>query len=135
MNLATSYIPQNNAITGSSDASILLQRVLSLYMDKGKEPFRMFREPCPTNESYATGEIRSWAEELDFSPHRIATALARIGTKITKGVSKNEALQKTDPTGLVLYWTDADRVTSYLVNIGLFKQLALMAAVTWDEQP
>ena len=94
MNLATSYIPQNNAITGSSDASILLQRVLSLYMDKGQEPFRMFLEPCPTNESYATGEIRNWAEELDFSPHRIATSLARIGTRSRRASVKRKPCKR-----------------------------------------
>jgi hypothetical protein len=35
------------------------------------------------------------------------------------GTSKAEALQKTDSTGLVLYWTDSSRVTWYLVNVEL----------------
>ncbi len=40
------------------------------------------------------------------------------------GTSKAEALQKTDPTGLVLYWTDSNRVTWYLVNVELLGNLA-----------
>ena len=41
------------------------------------------------------------------------------GVILVAGTSKAGALQKTDPTGLVLYWTDSNRVTWYSVNVEL----------------
>jgi len=127
------YLPQNRKVIGSVESVILLQRAISLFMEAGREPFCMFRKPC-SHSVYHEG--LSWTEELGLTESKFDTALSRIGTKIAdtktaKGMSRADALEKTDPTGLVLYWTDTDRVTWYMVNIALVNALGISAYDTW----
>jgi hypothetical protein len=77
----------------------------------------------------------SWIEELGFSGDEFDAALKRIGTKIMAGTSKAEAMQKTDATGLVLYWTDSNRVTWYSVNVELLGNLAFPHYLENGESP
>ena len=100
-------------ITNSVTATILLQQIIHRSAKKNGEPFYKFKSPCG-HDMYRAGD--SWTEELGFSTKEFDTALSKIGTKITKGTSKDEAYAKTDPTGLVIYWTDAQRVTWYHLN-------------------
>src|SRR5512139_3732000 len=106
------YRPKLNRITGSVLASVLLQQANHRFVNNGEQPFYKFRAPCQ-HALYRPGD--SWIEELGFSGDEFDAALKRIGTKIVAGTSKAEALQKTDRTGLVLYWTDSNRVTWYSV--------------------
>ena len=115
------YRPKLNRITGSVLASVLLQQANYRFVNNGEQPFYKFRAPCK-HALYRPGD--SWTEELGFSGDEFDSALKRIGTKIVAGTSKAEALKKTDPTGLVLYWTDSNRVTWYLVNVELLGNLA-----------
>jgi hypothetical protein len=72
---------------------------------------------------------------LGFSGDEFDAALKRIGTKIVAGVSKAKAMQKTDPTGLVLYWMDSNRVTWYSVNVELLGNLAFPNYLENGESP
>ena len=108
-----SYRPRLNKLTKGVTATILLQQVAHWWLVNKRQPFYKFREKC-THEKYRAGD--SWTEELGFSGREFDTAISKIGTKITKGVSKAEALKKTDPKCLVIYWTDASRITWYMLN-------------------
>jgi hypothetical protein len=110
------YRPKLVKITGSVLSAILLQQMIRRFVYNGMKQFYKFREPCQ-HRAYHEGD--SWTEELAFTEYEFDTALKHIGTKITKGVSKAEMLKKTDATGLVLYWIDANRVTWYSVNTRL----------------
>lgn len=106
-------------IAGSVTATILLQQMI-FYDRKMGGAFYKFKSPCE-HELYKQGD--SWTEKLGFSKKEFDTALKRIGTKITRGASKKEARNKTDSTGLVIYWTDANRVTWYHLNRDLLGKL------------
>ena len=113
------YRKSLRAIAGSVTATILLQQMI--FNDrKHKGQFYKFKSPCD-HALYKEGD--SWTEELGFSKKEFDSALKRIGTKITKGMSKAEAYKKTDFTGLVIYWTDAGRVTWYHLNRDLLGKL------------
>lgn len=105
-------------IAGSVTGTVLLQQII--FRSKGRENFYKFKSPC-SHELYKEGD--SWTEELGFSPKEFDNALKKIGTKITRGTSKFDALKKDDPTGIVIYWTDANRVTWYQLNRSLLGKL------------
>ncbi len=119
---AIPYRKRLRPITGSVTATILLQQMVYLDDKKQGEPFYKFKSPCD-HELYRDDD--SWVEDLGFSIKEFDTALKKIGTKVTKGISKGEAYQKTDPTGLVIYWTDSDRVTWYHLNRDLLGKYLL----------
>ena len=100
-------------ITGSFGAAILLQQILYRAKGNGFRPFYKFRSPC-SNMLYRNGD--SWVEELACSADEFDTALKRIGTKIVKSEPLEKAMEGNDPTRLVIYWTDSNRVTWYVVN-------------------
>ncbi len=126
------YRPKLNRITGSVLASVLLQQANHRFVNNDEQPFYKFRAPCK-HALYHEGD--SWTEELGFPGDEFDSALKRIGTKIVAGASKAEALKKTDPTGLVLYWTDSNRVTWYLVNVELLGNLAFPNYLEKGESP
>ncbi|MCP4140244.1 MAG: hypothetical protein GY755_08140, partial [Chloroflexi bacterium] len=107
-------------ITGTVHSAILLSQMLYWHKKSNRKPFYKFRASCQ-HEKYREGD--SWAEELGFSPSSFDNALRRIGTKITKGVSKTQAYEKQDATGIIVYWTDASRLTWYSVNEDLLGNL------------
>jgi hypothetical protein len=124
-NSVIAYRPKLAVCLGSVTAAILLQQILYRFVQNGREPFYKFREPCE-NELYKTDD--SWCEELGFSVKQFDTALSVIGTKITKGASKAEAMShkvdgdefpKASLNYLVVYWTDSSRVTWYWLNWNL----------------
>lgn len=114
------YRPQLVGTIGSVMATILLQQINYRFINNGMEPFYKFKEPCQ-HSAYRKGD--SWVEETAFTKYEFNAALALIGTKITKGVSKSDALKIPDTTGLVLYWIDANRMTWYMVNVNLLGKL------------
>jgi len=115
------YRPRLNQITGSVTATILLQQIVFRYNNSQQRPFYKFRAPC-AHQLYRPDD--SWMEELAFTGEEFDSALKRIGTKVHKGESKFEALKKEDTTGLVIYWTDSNRITWYMVNVRLLGNLA-----------
>jgi hypothetical protein len=117
---AIPYWPGYKPLVGSTNAAILLQQIIFRFMSTRPEPFYKFKEPC-NHELYREGD--SWCEELRFSAEEFDSALKRIGTKITTGVSKAQAFENDDPTGLIIYWTDTNRMTWYTVNVGLADKL------------
>lgn len=124
-------------IAKSVTATILLHQIIWHWRTRKGGTFYKFRSPCQ-HELYREGD--SWTEELGFSAQEFDGALARIGTKITKGVKKNEILAGPETETneekvqrLVLYWTDADRVTWYHVNGDLLGKV-LKAIYLEDEK-
>ena len=101
------YHPAWNALTGSPLATLLLGQIQYWWNTMGCRPFYKYTAPCP---AAVPGD--SWQEELGFSRRQFESARDRIAVKITRGVSKKEALE----TSLVIYWTDADRRTWYQLN-------------------
>lgn len=110
------YRPKLNAITDSVTATILLQQILQRWYKNGKKPFFKFRLPCK-HKLYREGD--SWTEELGFSEKEFDTALGKIGTKITSGITREEIIRTEMATSLVIYWTDSSRVTFYEINEAL----------------
>jgi hypothetical protein len=112
---AISYRPELVQIAGSVTAAILLQQI-TYWADKSKwQPFFKFRAPCG-HEDYRLGD--SWTEELAFTGHEFDSALRKIGVKITKGMSKNDAMEDS----LLVYWTDSSRKTWWLLNRRLLEE-------------
>lgn len=116
------YRKNLNKITGSVTATILLQQIIYWAKKSQGEPFYKFRAECH-HERYKPGD--SWTEELGFSLAEFDTALSKIGTKITKGISKFDALKGETPQHLVIYWTDSSRVTWYMLNIDLLGKFTM----------
>jgi len=115
------YRPRYTELTGRVTASILLQQMIYYWYNcSGEKPFYKFRAPCE-HDRYV--EDDSWTECLGFSPAEFDTALKTIGTKITKGDSITETLEKKDITSLVIYWTDSNRMTWYKLNTPLLDEL------------
>ena len=123
------YRKEFNRFTGKVTASILLQQFL--FRAAYSNPFYKFQAPCK-HPKYNDGD--SWQEELGFSRKEFETAISRIGTKITKGMSKSDLLQSDDPRCLILYWTDADRVTWWEVNEPLAEKLMSQSLISSNAQ-
>jgi hypothetical protein len=136
--LVVSYRPQFARMTGSVMAAILLQQLLHRWMQAGRQAFYKFKEPCKHGD-YRTGD--SWCEELAFTRREFDNALSLIGTKVTKGCSKNDLMTYCWPKlpadsaseeyrsawsdimrHVVIYWTDANRVTWFWLNETLLER-------------
>lgn len=115
-----SYRKGLRKITGSVTSAILLQQIIYWASKKEWKPFYKFRGPC-SHKLYQQGD--SWLEELGFTGPEFDNAIEKIGTKVVKGMSKREAYQKQDKTGLVIYWTDKSRLTWYHLNTDLLGNL------------
>ena len=113
------YRPSWRRAIGSVSACILWQQILFRATPINFRPFYKFRAPCE-HRLYKPGD--SWTEELCFSGKEFDTALDQIATKITTGMDKATELEKIDTAHLVLYWTDANRVTWYQVSPKAFAE-------------
>lgn len=112
------YRKEFNAVTGKHSSSILLQQFL--FRGGQQNPFYKFQAPC-NHQKYRKGD--SWQEELGFSRKEFETALSRIATKITTGMSKSEVMSRQTPESMIVYWTDANRVTWWELNLPLIEKL------------
>lgn len=120
-NHVISYRLSLRKITGDVLSAILLQQMLFRYgTNDGK--FYKFKEPC-NHRLYKKGD--SWVEELGFSRKEFDNALKRIATKLTRGSKRQTAIYGDSLNNLILYYTDADRVTWYEVNEMLLMRLIL----------
>lgn len=135
------YRPRFAAMVDSAMAAILLQQMVYWWELSNEQPFYKFRDTCK-HKMYRKGD--SWCEELEWSGAEFDGALKIIGTKIVKGVGKNEALAYKVPqrNGMpdseyyvemkkaiahcVVYWTDSNRITWYQVNSELLGNLILL---------
>jgi len=120
------YRRELRPLLGSVNATILFQEAVYLHGLKNKDdemrPFYMFKQPPNKHPLYSPGQ--SWVELLGFSPREFDTAIKKIGTKIS--IRKDDlrevldhSILNTDPSGLLIYWTTADRITYYLLNVPL----------------
>jgi hypothetical protein len=106
------YRPSLNKLTGGVTATILLQQIIYWWDKKKRKPFYKFKEPCLDRVEYSEGD--SWCEELAFSRAEFDTALKKIAVKMHRGMKLEEVLAQ--PSAYVVYWTDMDRLTYYMVN-------------------
>jgi hypothetical protein len=111
------YRPELNKITGSMEATILLQQIIYWSLKKNCEPFYKFKQKC-THEFYKNGD--SWFEELGFSRRQFDNALNAIGFK--KGTPPKEQVAQTEEEALIVYWTDSQRLTWYSVNFKILEK-------------
>lgn len=125
------YKPKYARMIGSVTAAILLKQIAFWYKLKRNQPFYKFKAPC-NHKLYEEGD--SWEEELGFSRSEFDCARSKIGTKITQdsGANKGDILmmdtaffdddgRMTNANRLIIYWTDADRVTWYILNENLLE--------------
>lgn len=135
-----SYYPKLATLLGDVYATIFLQQVYHRYMNNGDKPFYKFFTPC-SSEYYRKGD--SWIEELSFTYSQLKRAIGTVSTKTSStrkqpGSSKNLLLSiaqvELSATGkvlnaeaLVLYWTDRDHRTWWMVNRPLFISLLQIA--------
>ena len=128
-----SYRKSLRPVTGSVTATILLQQMIWHGRKKEWDVFYKFKSPCQ-HELCRDGD--SWTEELGFSIKEFDSALSKIGTKIKQGMSKDEILnsENPQPEHLVIYWTDANRMTWYLVNRDLLGKLLKGIYLVGDEK-
>jgi len=113
------YRPALNKITKSVIGTILLQQIL-YWHDKSKGKFYKFKAPC-NHKDYREGD--SWTEELGFNKSEFDRALKCIGCqkKSDKAISLldedalNEYQEKYN-SAFVIYWTDMDRKTWYIIQ-------------------
>lgn len=140
---SVAYRPQFARLTGSATAAVLLQQIMFRWDSNGNEAFYKFKSPC-SHDKYRPGD--SWCEELAFTESEFDNAIAKIGTKITKGLSKQAAFDFKMPRiedfkgfedayedalviavqHSVIYWTDGGRVTWYAINRPILNELILM---------
>lgn len=130
------YRKSLNNITGGVMPTLLLQQILFYAKNKGWQPFYKFRKPCG-HDLYQPGD--SWKEELGFIEYEFDSALEKIGTKIVGGVKKADVLKTISPKSIILYWTDANRITWYMVNRQLLGNLIKcnylengVCPITWE---
>ena len=83
------------------------------------EPFYKFNAPCG-HAMYRAGD--SWLEELGLSEHTFYRARSAVATKNTTGHALAATLASTATATLVIYWTDARRVTWYDVRLELLAE-------------
>jgi len=87
-------------------AAILLQRMI-YWGSKQNNHFYKFKEPCP-HRLYRPGD--SWKEELGFSRRTFDSSMKIIGAKYNP--SKDDKV----PDAYILYYTDIQRLTWYMIN-------------------
>lgn len=104
------YRKELNKITGSVNASIVLNQLIYHASRNNYQPFYKFIEPC-NNELYRKGD--SWIEELGFTKYEFSTAY-----------------KKLDKLGIVTKKTNRERVTFYKIDRS---NLAKLIKLTYEE--
>ena len=118
-NFVISYRPSWREITGSVNATILLQQIRHRWRRNDSQPFYKFREPPKTpNQFYRAGD--SWTEELGFTPAELKGALKKISKPLKKGELENFTEALADH--FVGTFRDQQHRTWYYFNEGYFNQ-------------
>ncbi len=100
-------------IANSVNGALLLNQIWYYFQKKDYQPFYKFAQPC-SHKMYRDGD--SWTEVLNWSYDEFTSALKKIGTKVTAGVSKTEAYENS----IIIYWTNSSQVTWYDMNLVKF---------------
>lgn len=109
------YRPELNEITGSVNATLLLQQIIYWWQKNGGKEFYKFKEPC-NHRLYQKGD--SWCEELGFTKRNFDTAIKTIGFKRGSGIDG----QIPENEALFTYFTDKTRLTKYVLNEDLLSK-------------
>jgi len=120
------YRPKFVQAVGSVTSAILLQQAIYWWVTQDRRPFYKFKLPCG-HALYREGD--SWCEELGFSRHEFDTALRRAGTKKTAEMTLAQAFNAGTP---IVYWTTANRVTYYTLNLPVLLEIIKRAYLKPD---
>ena len=110
------YRPELRPFCGSVTATILLQQII-FWSKKSGGKFYKFKQPN-NHELYKEGD--SWLEELAFGKKEFESAIKLIGFKRGKGINGQKA--KSEKEALVVYYTDKERLTWYILNEDLLEE-------------
>lgn len=137
------YHPRLGETLGSVYAAILLQQAYHRYRNNGNKPFYKFLAPC-SNDYYRRGD--SWIEELSFTSTQLNRGIEIVATRISstrkkQGANRDQVLsidrvelnafgKMSNSNALVLYWTNRDRRTWWMVNLPLFSSLLEVAHIS-----
>lgn len=117
-----SYRPSWKEITGSVNATILLQQVKFRWDSKEGQRFYKFFIPPKTNHSaYKPGD--SWTEELGFTLSELQGAIKRIGKRLSKDDLKN--LPEAMDGYFFGYFRDQQHLTWHYFNEDYFMKKIL----------
>lgn len=106
--------PDHIDIAGDGNSALFLAQVLFWWKAAGRKRFYKFNSPCE-HALYRVGD--SWAEELRLKRTMLATARRRVANKVR--ISSNAEIQGAFEGGaLIVYGTDENHLTWYLVNEG-----------------
>lgn len=120
---AIAYRPELNLWTGGVLQTIFLQQALYRWHHAGKRPFYKFNSPCQ-HKLYRPGD--SWAEELGLTRRELETARS-IAHKTTFKDHQDDLAKS-----LIVYWTEVNRVTYYLINE---PGINVLLAAVYDTSP
>jgi hypothetical protein len=115
------YRPKLRKIIPCVNGVILFQQIL-YWGERAGGKFYKFSSPC-SHDLYKPGD--SWEEETGLSPKELRTALDSFAFKCGKK-NREEFGDKYDQKkreSLVLYYTDSNRMTWYIVNNDLVEEV------------
>jgi hypothetical protein len=113
------YRPEWKEVTGSVNATILLQQVMFWWEKQKCKPFyKFFQPPKKPHQNYKNGD--SWVEELGFTISELRGALDKVGKRLTKDDCKN--LEKALSGVFFGYFTDQHHLTWFYFNENYFNQ-------------
>lgn len=121
-------------LAGDGNTALFLRQCLFWWQALGRRPFYKFNAPAPNQSAYRPGD--SWLEELGLSRSQFETARKRVAVKVAgKDLAQIEAALAAG--ALVVYWTEEDHKTWYLLNEAHLRALAPERAARWlgEEEP
>jgi hypothetical protein len=116
--LMIAYRPSWREITGSVNATILLQQIKFRWDANGRKPFYKFFQPAPTHRAYHSGD--SWTEEIGFTISELRGALSKVGKRLTK--EDMDDLRTALKDTFFGYFTDQQHLTWFYFNEKYFNQ-------------
>lgn len=122
--------PRWNRVTGSSDATLFLCRMIACWENNNRKPFAKYDAPCKAAD-YEPGT--SWREELGFKTrYQFDTARALVAVKVSTREEYNNALRSDT---LILYWRNDDNQTFYKLNVAALGRMLrrLYASVEFQQ--
>lgn len=130
------YRPSLRAIGKTVVGTIVLQQIIYWADKKKGEKFYKFGSPC-SNALYNEGD--SWEEEVGISAKELSTALKQFAFKLgskSKKACADKGLDYAEEreSHVVTYYTDANRVTWYMLNADLLSKLLVGVYKVNDQQ-
>lgn len=127
-----SYRPSWNKITGSVNATILLQQVRFRWINHEYKPFyKFFAPPKQTHPAYKPND--SWCEELGFTLSELQGAIKRIAKRLTTEDIKN--LPQSLDGYFFGYYRDQQHKTWHYFNEAYFLERIVSLYTSKQDSP